>query len=96
MTNEEIILKESERLVQEGILKTVEIDGEEIPEPIHTYQKWKALGYKVKKGEKSTIKIPIWKYTSKTVTIDNKEVLSSATFMKTAAFFTRAQVEKIG
>ena len=95
MTNEQIIRKESERLVADGVLKRIIVDGIEIPEPIHTFQKWKSLGYCVKKGEKSSIKIPIWKCASKKVKIENKEEEVSSMFMKTAAFFTSAQVDKI-
>ena len=34
-----------------------------IKEEIHTFERWKALGYSVKKGAKSEIKFAIWKYT---------------------------------
>lgn len=61
MTNAKIILNESVRLMEEGVLKGtgqfVEIEKEdgttrqlEMPEPIHTFQKWKELGYSVKKA----------------------------------------------
>lgn len=118
MTNEMIILTNSLRLMEEGILKgsgqfgtmetdlgTVEI---ELPEAIHTFQKWKELGYSVKKGEKSSIKFPIWKHTRKMLdtNTDNAELNKANAmvneqggqtnmFMKTAAFFTFAQVEPI-
>ena len=105
MTNEMIILHESLRLMDEGILKgsghfgtmetdlgTVEI---EYPEPIHTFQRWKELGYSVKKGEKSDIKILIWKHATKKVETEDGETDVSRMFMKTAAFFTFAQVEPI-
>ena len=75
MTNEKIILNESFRLMEEGILKGsgkfVKIATEngveevELPEEIHTYNGWKSRGYQVKKGEKSTIKFSIWKHTTK-------------------------------
>lgn len=118
MTNEMIILTNSLRLMEEGVLKgsgqfgtmetdlgTVEI---ELPEAIHTFQKWKELGYSVKKGEKSSIKFPIWKHTRKMLdtNTDNAELNKANAmvneqggqtnmFMKTAAFFTFAQVEPI-
>ena len=118
MTNEMIILSNSLRLMEEGSLKgsgqygtmetdlgTVEI---ELPEAIHTFQKWKELGYSVKKGEKSSIKFPIWKHTRKMLdtNTDNAELNKANAmvneqggqtnmFMKTAAFFTFAQVEPI-
>ena len=95
MTNATIILDESLRLVEQGVLKMVNVGGEEMPEPIHTFQKWKELGYSVKKGEKSKIKFPIWKYTKKTVKDNDNEEEKTSMFMKTAAFFTFAQVEKI-
>lgn len=63
VTNSMIILLESMKLMEQGILgRTGETivyeDGNgnkkqvEMPEPIHTYQKWKELGYQVRRGEK--------------------------------------------
>lgn len=112
MTNEKIILNESVRLMNEGILKgtgeyvTVEnADGEkvrlEMPEAIHTFNGWKALGYSVKKGEKSSIKFPIWKYTEKEKPEEEKtgnpleDAPVTNMFMKMSAFFRFDQVEKI-
>ena len=106
MTNEMIIFKESQKLMNDGILQgsgvfaTVEFeDGArqvEMPEEIHTFQAWKSLGYSVKKGEKAIAKFPIWKYTSKKVeTEDGEEKEISNMFMKTAAFFKVSQVEII-
>ena len=76
MTNATIILNESIRLMEQGVLKGSGIFGEykdadgntkqiELPEDIHTFAGWKARGYQVKKGEKSAIKFPIWKHTAK-------------------------------
>lgn len=116
MTNAAIILNESLRLMEEGKLNgsgqfaEIETDNGpetiELPEEIHTFNGWKARGYSVKKGEKSSIKFPIWKHTTKML---NTETGNEATdkmnaninaqggetkmFMKTAAFFTFAQVE---
>ena len=107
MTNAMIILNESVRLMEEGVLKGtgrfVEIENEdgttrklEMPEPIHTFQKCKELGYSVKKGEKSSIKFPIWKYTCKKVENEDGENEDKTNmFMKVASFFTFAQVEKM-
>lgn len=65
MTNANIILNESVKLMKENKLKssgkigTVEINGEqvqiELPEEIHTFNGWKERDYKVKKGEHSNI-----------------------------------------
>lgn len=64
---------------------------------LHTYEAWKKLGYKVKKGEKSEHKITIWKYSVKIVedkdTGEEKKV--SRCFPKLSAFFSSEQVEKI-
>ena len=78
----------------------------ELPEDIHTFQGWKDRGYSVKKGEKSQIKFPIWKHTVKFLNTDtgnaeldkmnqqiNDQGGQTNMFMKTAAFFTFAQVE---
>lgn len=47
MTNGEIILKESIRLMEKGELKGIKLGEEIMPEPIHTYAKWKELGRQV-------------------------------------------------
>lgn len=73
MTNAMIILLESIKLMEQGILEptgeTLTVDNGDgttkeldIPEAIHTYQVWKTLGYQVKKGEKAIAQFPIWKY----------------------------------
>ena len=119
MTNEMIILTESIQLMKEGKLKGsgefVEVENEdgskkhlELPEEIHTFQGWKARGYQVKKGEKSAIKFPIWKHTTKKLKTNtgdanldamneqvNKKGGEENMFMQMAAFFTIAQVEPI-
>ena len=107
MTNEMIILNESVRLMESGKLKGTgkfmemkTADGAtkkiEIPEEIHTFAAWKELGYSVKKGEKSKIKIQIWKHTSKTVENEDGETEEKTNmFMKVAAFFSPDQVERI-
>ena len=118
MTNAQIILNESIRLMEEGVLKGSgqfgEIETEngkvqvELPEAIHTFQGWKDLGYSVKKGEKSSIKFPIWKHTTKMLKTDtdNAELnkMNQAIndqggevnmFMKMSSWFTFAQVEPI-
>lgn len=71
-------------------------------EEIHTYNTWKELGYQVVKGQKAVAKITIWKHSkAKVETVpmqDGKEVEyidHGKMFMKTAAFFSRGQVEAI-
>lgn len=109
MTNAMIIQIETAKLAEQGILKYtgrtlkgLNVVGEEVEikeiEPIHTFQGWKALGYRVKKGEKSKIKFPIWfwKKGKKKETEDGDEEVSRGNcYMKTAAWFTFEQVEKI-
>ena len=76
MTNEQIIFNESVALMKSGKLgmtcKHFEVEdekGNEImldePEAIHTFQKWKAKGFCVKKGEKAVAQNYIWKCVSK-------------------------------
>lgn len=106
MTNAMIIMNESIRLMEQGVLKGSgrfaefeSADGTkktvELPEAIHTFNGWKELGYKVKKGEHSNIKFSIWKHASKIVEKDGEEEEKSSMFMKVAAFFTFDQVEPI-
>ena len=92
MTNAQIIYVESLELVKQGILKV--INGQ--PEPIHTFAKWKSIGYSVKKGEKAVAKITIWKYTSRTKTDeDGNETEDNRCFPKTSAFVKTSQVERM-
>lgn len=66
-----------------------------IQEEIHTFQRWKAMGFSVKKGEKSSIKFPIWKYTTVKVDEETGKEKPSHAFLKVSAFFTFSQVEPI-
>lgn len=83
ITNSQIIMQE---MVMRGIT-----------EEIHTFQKWRQLGFSVKKGEKSEIKFPIWKYGGKKQKNDDGEdvVANPHCFMKESAFFKRSQVEPL-
>ena len=115
MTNEMIILFNSLELMKVGAIGTTgreftyeNEDGEKItmmePEPIHTYTKWKELGYQVQKGEKAVAQFMIWKHVkakskdqeqeNKTVKIENDEEKDKM-FMKKASFFSLSQVKKI-
>lgn len=109
MNNATIILLESVKLMEEGKLKGTgekivveEADGNkkeyEIPEQIHTFQRWKSMGYSVKKGQKAIAKFPIWKYTKgkKPDDMDEEEAAEKGyCFLKMSSFFTTDQVEKI-
>ena len=109
MTNSQIILTESIKLMEEGILEaagmgtfTFEVEGEEeerelmMPEPIHTFQKWQELGYKVKKGEKAIAQFPIWNYKVKIEKDENGDDRRIPTlYLKTASFFKTSQVEEV-
>ena len=106
MTNAMIILYESVKLMEAGVLKGtgryVEVqdkNGEtkrlEIPEAIHTYNAWKDLGYQAKKGEKAVAQFTIWKYRAGKHNEETDEVEQAKMFMKKASFFTAAQVQAI-
>lgn len=110
MTNEMIVLWESVKLMEQGILQGTgdkvlvkDKNGEqkelEMPEEIHTFARWKELGFMVQKGEHAVAKFPIWKHSgAKTETLpmqdgnDVEYIDSGKMFLKTAAFFTRGQV----
>ena len=83
MTNEQIIMGEK---LMRGI--TCEI---------HTFEKWKSMGYSVKNGEKSDIKFAIWKYSNGKKKVDEEtgeeKKGNGHCFMKMSAFFTEKQVE---
>ena len=107
MTNAAIIFSNSIQLMKDGVLEgtgeflTVKYDDGhteevEVPEPIHTYQAWKTMGYQVRKGEKAIAKFTIWKHTTKEIEDDSGEkATENHMFMKLSAFFKMSQVEKI-
>lgn len=106
ITNSQIIFNESLELLKQGILKTTgrmitfEMqDGSKKelpePEPIHTYNGWKELGYQVKKGEHAKATFPIWKYSGQKDEEGNKVKDGGYCFQKKAFWFTFDQVEKI-
>lgn len=103
MTNAEIIYRESQKLMADGVIGTTgrvlvvkNDDGTETripePEPIHTFAAWKEMGFRVKKGEHAKAKFTIWKYSAKKD--EENEEVDARMFMKTAHFFTREQVER--
>lgn len=110
ITNAMIILQESVRLMEAGIIRGsgeyAIIDGGdgprriELPEALHTFERWKALGYSVKKGEHARAAFDIWKYVSrKSKPQDGDEADAGPAgghcIMKKAFFFTRDQVEAL-
>lgn len=105
MTNGEIILLQSLELMKQGVLKSTgrvfikEMeDGTKVelpePEPIHTYNGWKELGYQVKKGQKAKACFMIWKYHGKKDE-ETGEVKDGKCYQRKAFWFTFDQVEKI-
>ena len=100
MTNAMIILLESVKLMEQGVLagtgKFITGDGKqlEVPETIHTFAHWKELGYSVKKGEHAIAKFPVWKFKSGKKTEDDEQVSKDKMFLKTSAFFTAKQVKR--
>lgn len=100
MTNEMIILQESIKLMEQGILqstgKMTTIDGKQIdvPEQIHTFQRWKELGFSVKKGEHAIAKFPVWKFKAGKKENDDDQVSKDKMFLKMSAFFKAEQVER--
>ena len=105
MTNAQIIMNESIRLMDEGVIGgsgifgTIE-DAEgnkreiEFPEAIHTFNTWKSLGRVVKKGEHAKAAFTIWKQ-GKGKKDDDGEETPGHMFMKTAFFFTIDQTEEV-
>ena len=108
MTNTMIILMESIKLMESGVLKgtgeKIVIEDSEgnkkelqVPEVIHTYAHWKSLGYQVKKGQKAIAQFPIWKYTSKkSKNMTEEEAQEKGyCFLKQSSFFKQEQVEQL-
>ena len=105
ITNAEIIFKESQELLKQGVLKPTgrmfikELDDGtkiEVPEaePIHTYNGWKDLGYQVKKGEHAKAQFTIWKFYGKKDE-ETGEIKDGTCHPKKAFWFTFDQVEKV-
>lgn len=84
MTNVAMIAIQEAMLIADGVMNA--------DEEIHTFQRWKAMGYSVKKGEHAIAKFPIWKMGTKKDK-DGEEVETGRMFMKTSAFFKTSQVE---
>lgn len=61
-----------------------------ITEEVHTFQRWKAMGFMVKKGEKAVFKTTIWKAVPK-----KDEENEVKMFMRNAAFFKASQVQPL-
>lgn len=112
MTNAQIIFNESMELMEAGIIGTTgrtfifeDADGnkKEIqePEPLHTFARWKELGYIVKKGEHAKASFYIWKAGKGKAKEEDENADGENSpekmkmFMKKAFFFTFDQVEKI-
>lgn len=104
MTNQMIIMMNQVELAKEGILdytgRTIDVKMPDDSvmsfkeaEEIHTFQKWKSMGFQVQKGEKAVAQFMIWKHVLK----KNKETDEdeSKMFMKKASFFKRSQVKEI-
>lgn len=107
LTNQMIVLTQALALAEAGKIGyagntlTVEIDGEEKelrePEQIHTYARWKAMGYQVRKGERAIAKFKVWKHVAGKKKNDDSEEEKTAgrgkMILKQAAFFSFAQVD---
>lgn len=98
MTNEEMVQKETQLLQMDGTLENNEV--------IHTFQKWKQLGYTVKKGEKSFLTMKLWKHkkpkkqeTQPLLGVgsdeETKEKSYSEYYLVNAYMFSSKQVEKL-
>lgn len=108
LTNVQIIENAKQRLFLEGVLKAtgrmiqgVDAEGNEILIPeieqIHTFNGWKDLGYKVKKGEHAKARFSIWKYSADKIETEGGEEKQGRghCFLKESCWFTAAQVELV-
>lgn len=93
MTNSEIILKaviENKIYTKEQAKEILE-GGHDIP--VHTYAAWKKLGFQVKKGEKASIKIKLWRAIKKKDEKAEKDELQF--ILVNTSLFTEEQVKKL-
>lgn len=97
MTNLEIIINEAlahEIYTPEQIEEIMVTTGNI---KIHTFAVWKALGYKVKKGEHARIVTKLWKCKhKKETTEDDTEVEYRNMYLVKSFLFTEDQVERVG
>lgn len=108
MTNTQLIEIAKTRLAKDGVLSYTGrmisginlATGErvQIPEiePIHTFLGWRERGYKIKKGEISYIKFPIWYFSKKKNCETGSNIPERGDcHMRNTAWFTLKQVEPI-
>ena len=94
MTNNQII---ENAAISAGIFTREQVDeyiqqGRRIP--LHTYQEWKRMGYRVKPGEHASIVVSLWKFSSKKVELDDGEEVDDSNYYRSSAYlFTQNQVE---
>ena len=63
---------------------------------LYTFAAWKRLGFSVKKGEKSTHVVALWKYTEKKKDEDEEEKqIGGYCVTRNMHLFTREQVEPL-
>lgn len=104
MTNADIIFHAGQQLAKEGkigytgkVFEAVDAAGTKIQvketEAIHTFATWKQMGFMVQKGQKAIARITIWKYAGKVNEETGED--EGRMFLKTAAFFSRSQVEAL-
>lgn len=86
ITNAQMVTNQTFNLIMAGKIQP--------NEEIHTFQRWKEMGFSVKKGEHAVAKFPIWKMGTKKDD-DGEEKTTGRMFMKNSAFFSTAQVEPI-
>ena len=94
MTNEQIIFNAQIELLNEG---KIGVDSNGNLEEIHTFQRWKAKGYRVRKGAKAIIALQIWKVAAKkkqgtNSSDDDTDDDEIKYFLKKAFFFSASQV----
>jgi hypothetical protein len=65
-----------------------------ITEEVHTFARWKQLGYKVKSGEHALFSTMLWKTTTKRVKVENTEDIDGRMYMCKSFLFGESQVEK--
>ena len=117
-TNNDIIFQVAMDLMEAGTIRgtgrmmkaaTVNDEGDmvetmvEEPEELHTFARWKAMGYMVRKGEKAVAKVDLWKPITKKKGEDEEEeekqegvsLVPPRMFKKTSHLFAAHQVERL-
>lgn len=75
-----------------------EVVARGIKEEVHTFSKWKSLGFIVKKGEHALFETKLWKFKTKDSNVEDTEeeqIEHGRMYLTRAFLFGKSQVEEV-